>query len=277
MSLITVSMDLVAPNGINDVPFVANGRAVFTPASHGKYLGAMRTVDTIIAPIVAGEMAQQELTPGPWKVRIQPDDGPEWPHLIFNLEEGMAEPVNLAEVTPDVVFNGRQLAKGDPGPQGEPGPVGPQGIQGETGPQGPPGEPGADSVVPGPQGEQGFEGDTGLQGIQGETGPQGPPGVDGDTGPQGIQGEDGPQGIQGETGAEGPQGIQGDEGPQGVQGIQGETGPEGPQGPPGEDYDPTELASKVDGIGVSTIWAGTQAEYDSLTLDSSTVYIVREM
>ena len=305
MSLITVSMDLVGPNGINDVPFVASGRAVFTPATHGKYLGAMRTVDTIISPIIDGEMVQQELTPGPWKVRIQPDDGPEWPHMVFNLEEGMEEPVNLAEITPDVVFNGRQLAKGDPGPQGPQGiqgPVGPQGLVGPEGPQGDPGpqgEPGDQGPI-GLTGLQGIQGETGLQGVQGEPGLQGiqgVPGIQGEIGPDGPKGEDGaigpdgPQGIQGETGPAGPKGDPGSDGedsivpgPQGEQGPPGEDGadstvpgPQGPPGEPGQDYDPTLIASKVDGLGVSAIWQGTQAEYDTLTPDETVVYIIREV
>lgn len=36
------------------------------------------------------------------------------------------------------------------------------------------------------------------------------------------------------------------------------------------------LENKVDGEGITAIWSGTQADYDALTPDASTLYIVKE-
>ena len=139
---------------------------------------------------------------------------------------------------------------GGTGKDGAPGPQGPAGPQGPKGDPGPQGEKGADGSMSfedltpeqreglrGPQGEQGLQGTQGIQGVQGL------PGDRGETGPIGPEG---PQGPQGEQGLEGPQGPQGDVGPQ------GEVGP-----PPA--------------------WVTlTQAEYDGLTPDPNTVYLVVE-
>lgn len=67
------------------------------------------------------------------------------------------------EVTFLNVSDGRNGAKGDPGPKGDKGEQGPKGLQGERGPQGP----------------QGERGDRGLMGLQGPKGDQGIPGVKG--------------------------------------------------------------------------------------------------
>ena len=76
------------------------------------------------------------------------------------------------EVTFLNVSDGRNGAKGDPGPKGDKGEQGPQGVKGETG----------------------AKGDRGLQGPQGLTG---------SVGPQGLQGPKGDQGIPGVKGADG--------------------------------------------------------------------------
>ena len=163
MSLITVNLSLVSPYGADDIVKPASGQVRFTPVTHGKYNGALRTIETIISPIVQGEMAPVELTPGLWSVEVLPIKGNPWPPVTFTLEEGMTEPVNLAELAPEIVIKGEQIAKGDPGPtitswednedgtikfllsdgtytdsgtmpRGPQGPGGPQGPVGLTGP-----------------------------------------------------------------------------------------------------------------------------------------------
>ena len=136
------------------------------------------------------------------------------------------------------------------------GGVGSQGPQGPPGPQGPKGDPG-------PQGKKGADGSMtfeeltpeqreSLRGPQGEQGPQGTQGI------QGVQGLPGDRGETGPIGPEGPQGLQGEQGPEGPQGPQGDVGPQGEVGPP-------------------PAWVTlTQAEYDALTPDPNTVYLVVE-
>ena len=174
MALITVNLRLVSPQGTSDVPAPATGRVEFVPAAHGKYQNSLRTVERVTSQIDAeGEMIPVELTPALWKVTITPSKGNPWPEMLFELTEGMPEPVNLADLLPQTVVNGVQLAKGDPGPtiaswednedgtikfllsdgtytdsgtmpqgpQGPQGPVGPQGEPGPQGPQGPAGPP----------------------------------------------------------------------------------------------------------------------------------------
>ena len=63
--------------------------------------------------------------------------------------------------------------------------TGPQGDKGDQG------DTGADSTVPGPQGPQGPQGDTGPEGPQGPQGDQGLPGNDGADGEDGADGLDG--------------------------------------------------------------------------------------
>ena len=140
----------------------------------------------------------------------------------------------------------------------------------------------------GPAGPQGAQGPQGIQGIQGEQGPQGPQGERGEQGPQGPAG---PQGAQGERGEQGPQGIQGEQGPQ---------GPAGPQGEPGTGVTSDEIQTminssltgystttqmntaisdavqnKVSSTSVTTIWRGTQSQYDAIAVkDNNTLYFV---
>ena len=173
---------------------------------------------------------------------------------------------------------------GTQGPAGPQGAQGPQGIQGEQGPQG-------------ERGEQGPQGEQGIQGEQGPQGPAGPQGAKGERGEKGEKGEQGAQGIQGEQGTQGPAG------PQGEQGIQGEQGPQGPQGPQGEPgtgvssdevqtminssltgYSTTTqmnaaisnaVQNKVSSTSVTTIWRGTQSQYDAIAVkDNNTLYFV---
>lgn len=135
MALITVHLRLVSPHGTNDTPAPAGGRVEFVPVAHGKFGRSLRAIEKVVAQITNGEMTPVELTPATWSVNILPTRGNPWPTMNFRLEEGMEEPVNLADLMPEIVVDGMQLAKGDPGPQG---PRGDQGPIGPTGPQGPP-------------------------------------------------------------------------------------------------------------------------------------------
>jgi len=76
----------------------------------------------------------------------------------------------------------------------------------------------------------------------------------------GTEGPQGPQGDPGPEGPAGPIGPQGDPGPAGADGEQGLQGARGPQGDPGP-------------AGTSFV-AITQAEYDALTPDPDTLYVV---
>ena len=123
-------------------------------------------------------------------------------------------------------------------------------------------------VVPGPKGDKGDKGDTGEPGPKGDTGLTGPQGIQGDMGPQG---EPGDQGVQGEPGPQGIQGLKGEVGLQGDRGLQGDPGPEGPQGLQGEQG----LKGDTGAVGPAPTWVTlTQAEYDALTPDPNTVYLV---
>ena len=120
-------------------------------------------------------------------------------------------------------------------------------------------------ITRGPEGPAGPQGEPGPQGEQGPAGPEGP------TGPQGDPGPEGPQGPQGDPGPQGEQGLQG---PQGEPGPQGEQGPQGPPGADGEDAVlPTNI---ITGDGISQIVALTQAEYDALTPDPATLYVITD-
>lgn len=118
----------------------------------------------------------------------------------------------------------------------------------------------------------GPQGPPGPQGPKGDPGKDGAPGPKGDPGPQGEKGADGsmtfeeltPEQIEGLRGPQGLQGIQGVQGLPGDSGETGQIGPEGPQGPQGD-------------VGPPPAWVTlTQAEYDGLTPDPNTVYLVVE-
>jgi hypothetical protein len=99
-----------------------------------------------------------------------------------------------------------------------------------------------------------------LAALTGPEGPEGPAGPQGDTGPAGPEGPEGPAGTKGDTGPEGPEGP---EGPQGPQGPQGDTGP------PGEV--PADVVTSLDLDAIDVL---TQAEYDALTPDPRTLYVI---
>ena len=261
MALITVNLRLVSPYGENDIAKPAAGQVRFTPVAHGKLNGALRTIETVNASIIQGVMSPVELAPGAWTVEVLPTRGNPWPAVTVTLEEGMEEPVNLADLAPEIVIKGEQLAKGDPGPglvdwvdNGDgtvsfisedgrmvgPGtmPAGPEGPQGPRGLQGDPGPIG-------PQGIQGVPGDTGIQG------PAGPIGmtwrgvwspdtdyVDNDSvfyeGSSYFAAGDPSPGEVPSTSSEHWTALA-IQGQQGNQGLQGEQGPEGPKGDPGAD------------------------------------------
>ena len=125
--------------------------------------------------------------------------------------------------------------------------------------------------------------------IPGPPGPQGPAGPDG---PIGSIGPSGPQGDPGPTGATGPTGAQGETGPAGPQGPAGPTGPHEhtaadvdsgassdgqvltSDGAGGASWEPLP-GGNLQGVGVSTVWAGSQAAYDAIsTPDPNTLYFV---
>lgn len=116
MSLLTVNLRLVSPYGTADVPMPATGRVDFIPATHGKYDGSLRSIERVTAQIIDGEMQPVELTPAVWKVTITPTKGNPWPEMIFELTEGMPEPVNLASLVPDLVIEAEKYIRGEPGP-----------------------------------------------------------------------------------------------------------------------------------------------------------------
>jgi uncharacterized protein YbjQ (UPF0145 family) len=136
---------------------------------------------------------------------------------------------------------------------------------------------------PGPQGPQG------EQGIQGEVGPQGPQGIQGEVGPQGPQGE---QGIQGEIGPQGEVGPQGPAGQDAVYPTLATVATSGsyndldnlPAIPPAIENvsdltnDANYVASDTTGITgadrVTNMVTLTQAEYDAITPNASTVYFI---
>lgn len=276
MALLTVNLRLVSPQGKDDIPMPASGRVDLIPVSHGRYGESLRALEKVTSPIINGVMTPVELTPAHWRIFIIPAKGNPWPELVFKLTEDMEEPVNLADLLPEFIYNGQTLAKGDKGDPGPRGPVGPEGPQGPDGPQGEgltilgeldssddlplTGAPGAGYLIEGSlwiwsditrswsdvgsiQGPQGLQGD---QGPIGGTGPVGDPGPKGDAGPRGLQGPKGDQGPAGEEGPEGPTGARGPKGDQGDIGLTGDTGPKGLQGDVGPKGDPGAKGDKGD-------------------------------
>jgi hypothetical protein len=138
------------------------------------------------------------------------------------------------------------------------------------------GDPGDGEGSVGPAGPQGPAGPAGADGVDGEVGPQGPAGP---AGADGAPGADGNDGAPGATGQEGPQGPQGEPGPAGADGT---------------DFNRFVLLTQADYDALDPVDAGmlyiivegpvsgsllqweqvTQAEYDGLTPDPETLYIV---
>lgn len=116
MSLLTVTLKIVSPQGKDDTPYNSSGMVEFIPVAHGKYQHNLRTIEKITSPFTNGDMVPVELTPAMWNVTIKPTKGYPWPTMTFNLVEGMEEPVNLANLLPETIIDGQQIAKGDPGP-----------------------------------------------------------------------------------------------------------------------------------------------------------------
>ena len=177
------------------------------------------------------------------------------------------------------------------------------GTRGSQGDPGEPGEPGE----PGPEGATGPAGADGAKGDKGDTGAQGPQGEKGDTGAQGPQGEKGEKGDPGERGSdytltetdklEIAQNLIDDATPSTKktyssskvdellnelnEAIDAKGDPTDEQISAAlEDYfaeNPPTGTGNVTGIGITTIMAITQAEYDALeTKDANTLYIIRE-
>jgi len=106
---------------------------------------------------------------------------------------GPQGPQGIQGLTGPTGATGATGPQGPQGVQGDTGATGATGPQGDTGPQGPQGIQGIQGIQgdTGPQGPQGIQGDTGPQGpqgVQGDTGPQGPQGIQGDTGPGVVAG-----------------------------------------------------------------------------------------
>lgn len=116
MALLTVHLRLVSPHGEDDTPLPASGRVEFIPVAHGKYHGSLRAIERVTSQIREGVMTPVELTPAAWSVTIVPTKGNPWPQMFFELVEGMPEPINLADLLPDLIIEGEKYIKGDPGP-----------------------------------------------------------------------------------------------------------------------------------------------------------------
>ena len=86
----------------------------------------------------------------------------------------------------------------------------------------------------------------------------------------------GPQGVQGAAGTNGTAGTAGTNGNDGVQGAQGIQGPAGVQGPPG--VNPTGAVLNTSDTFttpiVKFIVSLTQTEYNNLTIDANTLYVI---
>lgn len=252
MSLLTVTLSLVSPYGTNDTARPASGVVNLIPASHGVYNESLRTIERVTSPIVDGIMRPVEVTPGPWKIIVTPTMGIPWPEMIIFLEEGMEEPVNLADLAPDLIVEGDKYAKGERG-------VGISSISGVNsdgsaivrytdGSTDKISFPILDgSIIEGTSIEK-IEGDSSKMVIYLDDGRsytldlyQGTNGV----GIESITSNPtsytatvtltdgrvselplppGPQGLPGDRGATGPRGVEGPEGPMGPQGIQGPEG-----------------------------------------------------
>ena len=116
--LITVTGRMVRSHGVGEVALPESGRITLTPLSHGVWDGALRGRDSVVMRVTDGVAVPVDLTPGPWRVRVEPEHGPAWDSWQVELEPGMAEPVDLADLAPVVVIDGEKWAQGAPGAPG---------------------------------------------------------------------------------------------------------------------------------------------------------------
>ncbi|WP_341856451.1 hypothetical protein [Brachybacterium sp. GPGPB12] len=113
--LITVTGRMVRSHGVGEVALPESGRITLTPLSHGVWDGALRGRDSVVMRVTDGVAVPVDLTPGPWRVRVEPEHGPAWDSWQVELVPGMAEPVDLADLAPVVVIDGEKWATGPAG------------------------------------------------------------------------------------------------------------------------------------------------------------------
>ena len=116
--LITVTGRMVRSHGVGEVALPESGRITLTPLSHGVWDGALRGRDSVVMRVTDGVAVPVDLTPGPWRVRVEPEHGPAWDSWQVELVPGMAEPVDLADLAPVVVIDGEKWSQGAPGTPG---------------------------------------------------------------------------------------------------------------------------------------------------------------
>ena len=113
--LITVTGRMVRSHGVGEVALPESGRITLSPLAHGTWEGALRGRDSVVMRVTDGQADPVDLTPGPWRVRVEPEHGPVWDSWQVELVPGMAEPVDLADLAPVVVVDGEKWAAGPPG------------------------------------------------------------------------------------------------------------------------------------------------------------------
>ena len=197
---------------------------------------------------------------------------------IAALQDGVETVEGIAESMPQAIADALQAAKDSgefDGPQGETGPQGERGPKGDTGDRGPAGQDGA----------------AGADGKDGADGSPGIPGKDGKDGADGVSPTIAVSEITGGhrltiTDATGASTVDILDGEDGSPGAPGSPGTPGEKGDPGDDYvltqqDKADIAALVTGFvassTVTTIWTGTQAQYEQLTPDAHTLYLITEV
>jgi collagen type VII alpha len=146
------------------------------------------------------------------------------------------------------------------------------GTSGSSGTSGNSGSSGTSGI----SGSSGTSGGSGSSGASGEPGSSGTSGIDGSSGTSGDSGSSGTSGISGSSGTSGESGSTGTSGISGSSGTSGETGSSGTSGISG--------SSGTSGIGGTSGTSGTsvnvieltQAEYNALTPDENTIYIISD-
>ena len=161
----------------------------------------------------------------------------------------------------------------------------------------------------GTSGTSGVDGDAGTSGTSGADGTSGTSGVNGDNGTSGTSGADGTSGVDGTSGTSGVDGDAGTSGTSGADGTSGTSGDSGTSGTSGVDGSPADAfpftgsaqitgslgvtgsievqynnstGSVVDTIGDSYLGTAeaqhivtlTQTEYDAITPDANTLYVI---